>query len=338
MYSERIALYAKIEKARESRLLAYVTGDRQGMETQIHPEVLDRIADHVDGFGLPNRISLYLYSRGGNTLAGWSIVNLLRQFCDDLEVIVPAKAHSTATLIAMGADRVLMTKQATLGPIDPSVNGPLNPPAPGQPPNVRVPISVEDVTAYFELARNQLAADGQADLAPAFVKLTEQVHPIALGNVYRARQQIKMLATRLLEQHMRGDDEKIGEITKFLCSESGSHDYTMNRREAEALGLPIEKPGDELYKMIKSVYDDVREELELNSRYNPNVLLAGQQMRDYEVTRALIESTTGGTDKFISKGTLTRQQLQTPVGLQEAIKDERKLEGWRHEDSELPQE
>ena len=59
-----------------------------------------------------------MYTRGGNTLAGWSIINLIRQFCDELEIIIPSKAHSTGTLMALGANSIIMTKQATLGPID----------------------------------------------------------------------------------------------------------------------------------------------------------------------------------------------------------------------------
>ena len=335
MYADRLKFYPQIEKERGSRLLVYFVGDKPGMETQIHPEVLDLFSDHVDGFGPVKRISLYLYSRGGNTLAGWSIVNLLRQFCDELEVIVPAKAHSTATLIAIGANKIIMTKQATLGPIDPSINGPLNPQAPGQPPHVRMPISVEDVTSYFELAKEELGIKGESDLSMIFAKLVEHVHPLALGSVYRAREQIRMLATRLLKLHMVGDEDEaensIEKITQFLCSESGSHDYTINRREARTLGLPVETPSEEQYALIKSVYDDIRKELELGSRFDPNVILATEPSGKYEITRAVLESVSGGCHRFISKGRISKQTIQTPIGPQDVIKDERSYEGWEHE-------
>ena len=58
-------------------------------------------------------------------------MNLIRQFTKNLEVIVPAKAHSAGTLICLGADTIMMTRQATLGPTDPSLTGPLNPEIPG---------------------------------------------------------------------------------------------------------------------------------------------------------------------------------------------------------------
>ena len=102
MYKQRLKLYKQIEKKRKSRVLLYVTGDRQKLETQIHSEVGDFLADHLDTFNLPKKISLILYSRGGDTLSAWMIVNMIRLFCDEFEVIIPAKAHSAATLFAWG--------------------------------------------------------------------------------------------------------------------------------------------------------------------------------------------------------------------------------------------
>jgi hypothetical protein len=44
-------------------------------------------------------------------------------------------------------------------------------------------------------------------------------------------------------------------VLKFLCKESGSHDYTIYRKEArEELGLKIEQSDDALYAIIKAIY------------------------------------------------------------------------------------
>src|SRR3989338_8569738 len=164
MYRERLENYKLLEKARDSKLLVYVTGDRPGMETQIHQEVVDYFAEHLDTFSLHNKISLFLYSRGGNTLAGWCIVNLIRQFCKEFEVIVPSKALSTATIICLGANNILMTKQATLGPIDPSVNTLLNPQVPGAGPQAKVPVSVEAMRGFLELTKTEVGVKDQKNL------------------------------------------------------------------------------------------------------------------------------------------------------------------------------
>lgn len=331
MYAQRKKLYKKIEAFTDSRVLCYVTGDRQNLEIQIAPDALDHFADHLDSIGVTKRISLILYSRGGNTLAGWSIVNLVKQFCDELHVIIPTKAHSTATLIALGASSILMTKQATLGPIDPSVNGPLNPQAPGPNPMARVPVSVESVSGYFEFAKS-LGLQSEVELSKLVLDLAGRINPLVLGNVFRSRSQIRMLGKRLLSSHMH-DASKIDKILDFLCSESGSHDYTINRREAaNELGLNVVKPDDERYAVIKALHLDYAGELELQTPFDPNLVLGADPEKDYSFTRGLIESTSGGSTKFTSRGKLRRSQVMVAPGqMQEATEDRRTFEAWKHD-------
>ncbi|MCY3985608.1 MAG: serine protease, partial [Candidatus Dadabacteria bacterium] len=128
-YSERKELYHKIEQDRETKVLSFITSDRKGMETLIAQDCIDPFVDLLEKIGPTDRISLILHTNGGHTLAAWRLVNLIRMFCEDLEVLIPLKALSAGTLISIGADRVIMSKQAVLGPIDPSVNNPLNPQA-----------------------------------------------------------------------------------------------------------------------------------------------------------------------------------------------------------------
>lgn len=308
-------------------MLAFITGDRSGLETQVGAEAVDLAGSHLDAIGDVPKLSLLLYTRGGDPLAAWSLVNLLRQFCKQLEIIIPAKCHSAGTLIGLGADTVVMTKQATLGPIDPSVITPLNPQDPVQPQS-RIPVSVENVNGYIEFAREVLGRDG--DTKAAFQILAENVHPLVLGGAFRARSQIRMLARKLLSAGPV-DPARVEEILGFLCSESGSHDYTIHRREALALGLPIEKPDDALYALIRDIFDDIASELALSRPFRPTVELAGQPSVEYNLPRALVESIAGGSDVFRSKGTLRQQQVMIQPGLtQMAIQDSRTFEGWEH--------
>lgn len=334
MYANRKTLYAEIEKARDSKLLVFVTGDRPGLETQISSEVYDLFVNQLDRIGVVKRISLYLYTRGGATLAAWSIINLIRQFCDEVEAIVPSKAHSAGTLMCLGANKIVMTKQATLGPIDPSITTALNPQVPGGPPDAKVPVSVEAIKGFLELGQEELSIKSEEQLSKILLALADKVHPLVLGEVYRSKGQIQMLARKLIN-HQVQDPAKVAAIVNFLCSESGSHDYTIHRREArDALGLTIEKPDTPLYTKIKQVYDDIEQELSLSTKLDPNALLGQQPSVDYTFRRALIESLPGGSDAFISEGTLLRGQVQIQPGIQHAtIQDRRNFEGWRHENA-----
>ncbi len=331
MYNDRITLYRELEEQLDSKVLVYITSDRQGFESQIAQDAIDRFIDQLDKIGVVPKISLYLYTRGGDTSAAWNIVNLLRMYCDKLEVIIPHKAHSAGTLISIGANSIVMTKQATLGPIDPSINTPLNPKLENLPGNNTFPVSVEAVKGYLEFAKEELSIKDDNALANIMIKLSEKVHPLVLGQVYRSRAQIKMLAEKLLLNQVT-DTSKIKQIISFLCSDSGSHDYTINRREAKNnLGLNVIKPSSDLYNVIKQIYDDISSELGLSLPLD--ILgLSKQNNGEYNIKRCLIESIDGGAHYFITKGKINIM----PPG--SAINNQTIFEGWeRYEDNRVEQ-
>ena len=290
MYKNRKELYEKIEKMRQSKLIGYVTSDRIGFGAQISDDAVNYILKHLDTIGKVDKISLYLYTLGGDILAAWNIVNLIRQFCNKLEIIVPWKARSAGTLMCLGADNIIMTKQATLGPIDPSFyTNNLN-------------ISVEEVQSFLELAKNELNIKDDIALSNIFNILSEKIGPLELGKVYRARSQIQMLARKLLKYQLK-DETKINNIISFLCSESGSHDYTIDRVEAKNdLGLNIEKPDDNLYGLINNIYNSISEELGLLEQYNMELYLVNNFKKEYLVKNIVIESLYSDSYYYISKG------------------------------------
>ena len=320
MYHDRVTLYQHLEKALNTKLLTYVTSDRPNMSAQIAPDVIDYFIDHLDKIGPCDKISLFLYTRGGDTSAARNIVNLLRMYCEKLQIIVPHKAHSSGTIICLGADEVIMTKQATLGPIDPSLHTLLNPRSPeGQ----MMPVSVEAVKGYLEFAKNELSIQDDSALAGILEKLSEDVHPLVLGEVYRSKAQIQMMAQQLLHNQVK-DEKKMQKIIAFLCSELGSHDYTINRREAEEeLGLNIRKPSQEEYILIKKIFDDINDELLLREPFMIQYISGA-----YSVRRGLLESIVGGSDYFSTEGNVVR--TDNPNG-QIAITNQVQFEGWRHD-------
>jgi len=159
------------------------------------------------------------------------------------------------------------------------------------------------------------------------LKLTDSIHPLVLGDVFRSKSQIQMLGTKLLESSGANAD-RIPPLVSFLCSESGSHDYSIHRREARSLGLPIEKPDDDFYTEIKRLYDDFATELVLTQNWNPIATLGSLPTLAYSNKRSLLESATGGSYYFVTEGSV--QRLAIP-GTGQQIQDNRVFEGWRHE-------
>ena len=341
MYRHRLPLYQRLEGVRNSKVLVYITGDRPGLGTQIHPEVLSFFSDHLDMITNKRRIpriSLFLYTSGGFTIAALSIVNLLKQFCNEFEVIIPAKAHSAGTIIALGAEKIIMTKQATLSPIDPSINGPLNPfpektgimnPNENQP----VPVSVEAISGFINFIKHDLGINKQSEQNKMLLNLVDKIHPLVIGQSYRAKKQIQQIATNLLKDKIKNRWRRKKTI-KFLTEDSGSHDYTIFRNEVKnKLGLPVEKPDDELYNVIKEIFNDISEELELNNTFNPISLFNNQAANaPYSLRQALIEGNGSGSHVFLREGIFTKIAAPNQFDIQQELINEQILfQGWRYE-------
>ncbi|MBC8520768.1 MAG: hypothetical protein H8D26_02075 [Methanomicrobia archaeon] len=196
----RKKIIQEIEKKRDSKVIAYVTSDRLGLSVQIAGDVVSLIHEHILGLKEEERLKLdlFLYSRGGQSDVPWTIVSMFREFSQkgSFSVLMPYRAHSGATVIALGADEIVMTKKAELGPIDITIgSGPYNPTEKDS--NQRLPISVEDVTGYFSLLE-KVGCERPDEKMKGFELLTNHVHPLALGTVSRLLEETKLVALRLL--------------------------------------------------------------------------------------------------------------------------------------------
>ena len=81
----------------------------------------------------------------------------------------------------------------------------------------------------------------------------------------------------------------------------------------------------------QKIFADIRNELQLNTPYNPTALLGQNNQVDYSLPRCLIESVSNGSHRFISEGVLQKTQIQIQPGVvKNAIDDRRTFEGWRY--------
>src|SRR5579884_2013772 len=223
--AERVRIIEKIQRARKSKLICYLTSDRPNAPAQVQKDVIPLFYEHLAQIGKTSRVDVLICTVGGDTLAAFGLGRLLREFVPWVGVLIPEKCHSAGTLFALGGNEIVMTRLATLSPIDPSLIRPLNPAVelgPGQ--RQLVPVSVESVIGFKELVSREWDIKGEDSLAQVFKVLAERVHPLALGDVTRARAQIERLARKLLAVH-RDDADSINAIVGTLTKELGSHDY-----------------------------------------------------------------------------------------------------------------
>lgn len=330
---DRLKLIQAIEAERKSRLIVAIWGDRQGHETVIAPDAHPIFFDHLQKFGKVARIDVLLYSTGGHTLAAWGLANLVREYCDEVGVLIPHRALSAATLFTLSANEIMMSRLGQLSPIDPSITTPLGPnvQVPTQPAQLRVvPISVEDVVGFFDLAKNSARLKDSAQLLQIFERLADKVHPLALGAVYRSRQQIQTLADRLLSLHMKGDARKKDRerVVSILTRELGSHDYLIGRTEARGyLKLNVIDVTSTLESTILSLFNEYASLLDLRIPYNPEGFLGNQAERTGDFNRAIIE-TADLTHAFRTSKTVRRIQMQQMGMVVPGAQEIASFEGW----------
>ena len=290
---DKIELIKQIEKKRGSRVIAYITNDRSGpMNGRVAGDVIPIFSKQLRNIGKTDKIDIFIFSLGGDTMVPWRLVSMIREYCNNFSVLIPYKAHSAATMISLGADEIVMTDLSEISPIDPSTANVFNPDDPKN-PNNKIPISVEDVMAYFDLAKNKFGIKDEEELAGIFNKFVEanpQIHPLSLGNVNRTHNLIRVLAKRLLKSHQKPmTSDKIEKIVDSLTEKLYSHQYPIGRKEAkdDLLIESVNYADNDLSKIMGELYEIYREEMKLNiNRFNPEEEMSAnisQEIKQYSV-------------------------------------------------------
>jgi hypothetical protein len=358
---ERIALIRKIEELRGSSVICFLTSLRQNVPSLIAEDSVRVFFDHL--LLLPSRpvpkLDLFLCSNGGSGTVPWRLVSLFREYAKSFNVLIPYRSYSAATLIALGADEIVMHPFAELGPIDPTVSNEFNPT--DKPTGRRLGISVEDVKAYVTFIKTTVGITHEDELIKAVEALTKEVHPLALGNVERFLAQSRMIAKKILRTHMQDSAEHvIQEIIENMASKLYFHGHPINRVEAKDelhLKVNLELPPT-LETAIWDLYKDYEVEFENQVVFNPpgdlaalvaptvaptqmpGVLNPQMQMammvqaaaqsppveKEYDLLHAMIEST------LLSSKMTTHRRFRMFAGApaQPVIQEDILKQGWSH--------
>jgi hypothetical protein len=337
MWEQRKGIIAQIEKKRGSRLICYVTSDRPNLAAILAKDVVPLFYNQLMQWGKIKKLDVLLFTTGGDTLAAFHLGSLVREFADKIGVLVPDKCYSAGTLFALSADEIYMAATGTLSPIDPSIVGPLNPVADGpmQGQKQVLPVSVESVAGFKSLMKEEWEIKSEDAAVQIFKLLAERVHPLALGDVYRSRQQIERLASQLLTAH-RKDKKNVTKIIRTLTRELGSHDYPISRTEArKLLGRQVAADDSDLEKLVWQLFQDYRTELSLGVPYNPGVELTRELAKGTQppvrinVQMAVVESSES-RDAFEQAALLSEMMVPGPAGPMKALQQAVLDAGWKH--------
>lgn len=304
--NNRCDLIKQISQLRNSAVICYITGDRENISTRIAPDVIRFFHRHLELMGPQPQIDLFLYTRGGDILTPWRLVNLIREYTSNLSVLVPFRSYSAGTLICLGANEIVMTKMAELGPIDPTVINVFNP-SDRNNPGLKLPVSVEDVHSFFALAKSKCEPANTQEMLQVFKTLADKVHPLALGNVHRNHALIRSISKKLLTLHTPIEKEAwVNNVVDHLTERLHAHNHMISRGEAVVdLGLNITKPNATLEGLLWSLYESYEEDLQLLQPFFPSNNV--NQQPEFEVYGGFLESLSA-LDAFTFYGTVECNQ------------------------------
>ena len=246
-----------LERKRSSRVICLTYNETiPQLAPVLAPPVIGALETVLAEMGRVSKLDLLLRTTGGMTEVPWRIVCLLREFTDELGVIVSRFALSGGCHIALSADELVMGPFSTLSSVDPTRQHPLlsRDPATGQP----IPTSVQDLKHCIQFIREQLGgekADGEKAQIPELIlsELFKYVNPLALGALEQSYALSRLITEKVLKTRKKAPlkPEQINNIVDVLSGRYFSHAFLISRGEVESdLGLPVSRPDDELSRLI----------------------------------------------------------------------------------------
>lgn len=262
---DRVKLYKKIEEKRGNPLVIYITSQRPGATGEMAGDVIDEFIDQVKAIDKKNNtVDLLIESTGGDPLTSWRAISLIRTSFKNVNVLVPHSAFSAATLFALGADEIWMGLFGSLGPIDPQITT-------RRKDGTTQSFGYEDVASFLSFVREEGGITEQEYLKGALEKLCEAVEPPALGFAKRSSSLSVSMGEKMLQMHITDAEKKAQahSIAIKLNKSFFSHGHSLNRKDAEEIGLNIKTPDIELEKLMWNIHEDFEKELQTRIPFDP---------------------------------------------------------------------
>jgi len=202
-----------LDKPKNSGVLAFISSESASIDSDDIPAVGDALLS----LGDVDVLNLIIESPGGDGTIAEKIISLCRSYCKKMRVIIPNRAKSAATIIALGADEVVMGYCSEIGPID-----------------AQIPIIIDGIPHYisaqsFIIAKESLESQFKeciskkedpravlqqiATLNPAFIKHCEHLMEFGRDVVKKNLQQYMFSAEPKKERN-----KKIMNILKQLST------------------------------------------------------------------------------------------------------------------------
>lgn len=244
----REACYRDIEILRGRPIIVYASNFNapHGSENSIDLNDVDGFNDLVSSLPDSSSIDVLIHSPGGRPDGTERIVQVLRGKYEEVHFLIPHSAYSAATMLALSGDSITLHSSATLGPIDPQING----------------MPARSIKRGFENAKENIIQKGPEAL-PAYIPLIEKLSLELLELCVDSEKLSKNLVSAWIREYMfKGKELKKGQIRRAVDFFSDYdkhliHSRPLNIGRLEKFGLKIYPASSELEILLWEAYVNI---------------------------------------------------------------------------------
>ena len=234
--TRRLQLIHKIEGSRKSRLITLIHRQEAlsflgiAFARFIDIEDSEQIMRAIRLTDPDVPIDIVLHTPGGLVLASEQISWAIKRHPAKVTIFVPHYAMSGGTLIAFGADEIVMDENAVLGPVDPQLGDTRG----GSYPAASI------------LAAMEVENPNRDD------------HTIILADIARkAINQVRDVIYALIKDTM--EDDKALQLATTMSEGRWTHDYPITVAEAKELGLPVRADLPKEFHQLMQLYPQAQQ-------------------------------------------------------------------------------
>jgi hypothetical protein len=182
-----------------------------------------------------DKCDLIIHTDGGSMSAAKRLALAIREITDDFHVVVPYKAKSAGTIIAISANLIEMALGAEIGAIDPIIR--IAREGASALPDT---IASEDIRVMVEMCRDWFGMNRKTAGPILLQLLGQKIFPTTLSSIYRSQRSIYDTCERLLRFQLPGTTkERRKAIASNLIAGFREHSDPILFVEAREIGLAV---------------------------------------------------------------------------------------------------
>lgn len=198
---------------------------------QIFPDNLTYLEELLSDCESDRPLHVMIASPGGDGETAIRMVRSMQSRCTELVMIVPDMAKSAATLVCLGADRIIMGPGGDLGPVDPQF----------QLGNGRGLGSAKEIVAAIDEAESRIK--DSPETFPLFASLLADINMLMVEQARSALKRTGAMVAEALAAAGR-NEAQVKKLTKKLraplINDPASHSAVISATAAKSFGLPAE--------------------------------------------------------------------------------------------------